>query len=121
MILVDTSVWIEHFRRGENHLANLLEHAEVMLHPYIIGELACGNLHNRKQILDLLSLLPLAQQAENDEVLFFIDRNQLMGKGIGYIDVCLLASAALTSVPLWTLDVKLKGIAHKLGMGYANV
>ena len=92
--------------------------AEVMCHPFIIGELACGNLTNRNEILSLLKSLPPASMIEFDEYIFFIERNQLMGIGIGFVDVHLLASAKLTEIPLWTADNRLKSAATKLGLTY---
>jgi len=118
MILVDTSVWISHFREGNNKLVELLEDGRVMCHPYIIGELACGNLRNRKTILSLLEALPVAIEAEHREVMGFIELHNLMGKVIGYIDVHLLASAMLTGVKLWTLDRRLEKVAIELGVGH---
>ena len=92
--------------------------AEVICHPFIIGELACGNLKNRNEIISLLQSLPMTSTIEFDELLFFIDRNQLMGKGIGLVDVHLLASAQLTGVPLWTVDKRLKSAAEQLELVY---
>ena len=86
--------------------------ADVMCHPLIVGELACGNLKNRNKIIPLLQSLPMAPTIEFDEFLFFIDRNHLMGKGVGFVDVYLLASAQLTGVPLWTADKRLKSAAE---------
>ena len=114
MVLVDTSIWVTHLRQGSRQLEKLLMGAEVMCHPFIIGELACGNLKNRKEIISLLQSLPLALTIEFDEFLFFIDRNHLMGKGIGFVDVHLLASAQLTGVPMWTGDKRLKSAADQL-------
>ncbi len=116
MILVDTSVWVEHFRHGKIGLAALLNDGQVMCHPFIAGELACGNLKNRSHILSLFKTLPLALVAEHEEVLHFIEKYQLMGKGLGLIDMHLLASSMLTSVPLWTLDKKLKRVSASLRM-----
>jgi len=118
MILVDTSVWIMHLRQGRIGLDGLLDEGDVMCHPYIIGELACGNLNNRLEILSLLKTLPTALQAEHEEVMQFIQNNSLMGKGLGYIDIHLLASAILSRVPLWTLDKKLKQVSLRLGIAY---
>lgn len=119
MILVDTSVWVDHFRSKTNHLSELLESNRVLIHPLIIGELACGNLKNRAQILKLLSRLTFAPSASHDETLYFIEKNKLMGKGVGYIDVQLLASTALeTGAKLWTNDKRMKGIAAKLGVAW---
>ncbi len=97
MILVDTSVWIDHLRRSEPSLVAALELAEVVIHPLVIGELACGNLANRVAIIALLQDLPRAPEATHFEALTFIDRNRLMGRGVGYLDVQLLASAAPVS------------------------
>lgn len=118
MILVDTSIWVTHFRHGNRQLKNLLMDAEVMCHPFIIGELACGNIENRNEILSLLKSLPLAPTIEFDEFIFFIERNRLMGIGIGFVDVHLLASAKLTEIPLWTADKRLKSAAAKLYLAY---
>ena len=118
MVLVDTSIWVTHLRQGNRQLENLLMDAEVMCHPYIIGELACGNLKNRNEILSLLKSLPIAPIIEFDEFLFFIERNRLMGSGIGFVDVHLLVSAKLTGIPLWTADKRLKSAATKLDLAY---
>jgi predicted nucleic acid-binding protein len=118
MVLVDTSVWVHHLRLGEPNLERLLNDGEVVCHPFVIGELACGNIRNRNEILSLLPMLPLATEATHDEILQFIDRNQLMGKGLGYIDVHLCASAILTGVPMWTYDRRLNETNEGLGIGY---
>jgi hypothetical protein len=99
-------------------LANLLDDGEVACHPFIVGELACGNLRNRTTILSLLEALPMVAAAEYEEVLTFIESHSLMGKGLGYIDVHLLASAALSRLPIWTFDKKLERVANILGVGY---
>ncbi len=114
MVLVDTSIWVIHLRQGSRKLEKLLMDAEVMCHPFIIGELACGNLKNRNEIISLLQSLPMAPTIEFDEFLFFIDRNHLMGKGVGFVDIHLLASAQLTGIPLWTADKRLKPAADQL-------
>jgi predicted nucleic acid-binding protein len=118
MILVDTSVWVEHLRAGKIGLERFLNDGEVICHPLIVGELACGNLKNRAEILALMQTLPMAVQAEHDDVLLFIENNRLMGKGLGYIDMHLLASALLSDSQLWTLDKKLRKIAAELGIGW---
>jgi predicted nucleic acid-binding protein len=118
MVLVDTSIWITHLREGSRQLEKLLMDAEVMCHPFIIGEIACGNLKNRNEIISLLQSLPIAPTIEFEEFLFFIDRNHLMGKGIGFVDVHLLASAQLAGVPLWTADKKLKSAADQLKLAF---
>jgi len=116
LILVDTSVWVDHLRRGDARLAALLESASVIAHPFIIGEVACGSLVHRKNVLGLLQDLPTAVVADADEVLVFIDRHRLHGKGIGYVDVHLLAAVALTEgAKLWTRDKRLRAVAQALG------
>jgi predicted nucleic acid-binding protein len=115
MILVDTSVWIDHLRVGDKRLAELLDTSQAFAHPFVIGELACGNLRNREEMLRLLNDLPQAPVASHEEVLRFIEGNKLMGQGIGYIDAHLLASAALADAALiWTRDNRLQKIARKL-------
>jgi len=121
MVLVDTSIWVTYLRQGSQQLEKLLMDAEVMCHPFIIGELACGNLKNRYEIISLLQSLPMAQTIEFDEFLSFIDQNHLMGKGIGFVDVHLLASAQLSGVPLWTADKRLKSVADQLGLTFRIV
>lgn len=118
MVLVDTSVWVEHLRSGDRRLEALLHDSRVICHPFIIGELACGNLRRRSELLSLLSELPVAITAEHEEVMQFIENHSLMGKGLGYIDIHLIASSELTKVPLWTFDKKLSNICAKLGIGY---
>jgi len=114
MVLVDTSVWVDHLRSGNPRLASLLDRGEVVCHPLIIGELACGNLPNREETLSLITDLPQAVVAGHDEVMRFIEIDRLMGIGLGYIDVHLLASARLTMTSLWTLDLPLRKAAAKL-------
>jgi hypothetical protein len=118
MVLVDTSIWINHLQKGNVHLEKLLLDMEVACHPFIIGELACGNLKNRSEILSLLHSLPQAHSVENDEILHFIEMNKLMGSGIGLIDVHLLASARIASLHLWTSDKKLFNTSVSLQMAY---
>lgn len=118
MVLVDTSVWVVHLRNGNIGLETLLNEGHVICHPFIVGELACGNLKNRAEILSLLQTLPMATHAEHEEVMKFIEDHTLMGKGLGYIDIHLIASAILTEIPLWTVDKKLNEISLKLGIGY---
>jgi predicted nucleic acid-binding protein len=115
VILVDTSVWIDHFRRGSQDLVAALEREEVATHPFVIGEIACGHLKDRAEVLHLLGTLPAAPVATDEEVLVFIEERKLMGRGIGYIDVHLLASAALgDDLRLWTIDTRLSVIARRL-------
>lgn len=118
MVLVDTSVWVSHLRDGNTELASLLNEGRVLCHPFIIGELACGNLKDRAMILSFLQWLPMSIEAEHEEVLYFIENNRLMGKGIGYVDAHLIASAVLTGVPIWTLDKKLAQVADGLQIKY---
>jgi predicted nucleic acid-binding protein len=117
VILVDTSVWVEHLRHGLPRLATLLQAGEVLIHPWVIGELACGNLRNRSQVLDLLQGLPAAMVASDTEVLLLIEREQLMGRGIGYIDAHLVAAARLSHCRLWTQDRRLAAVAQEQGLG----
>ena len=118
MVLVDTSVWVSHLRDGNIGLEKLLNGGEVVCNPFIVGELACGNLKNRREILTYLKSLPMTTLAEDEEVLKFIENNQLMGKGLGYIDIHLIVSAVLTGVPLWTFDKTLDKITKKIGINY---
>jgi hypothetical protein len=114
MVLVDTTVWVVHLRRGEPELRDLLNKGEVVCHTFVIGELACGHLRSREQILSLLKALPIATLVESDEILFFIEERKLAGLGLGLIDIHLLASCLISRVKLWTLDKKLGGVAAKL-------
>jgi len=118
MVLVDTSVWVEHLRHGHGELASLLLQGDVVSHRFVIGELACGFIRNRNEVFSLLRKLPIAIEAEHDEVMDFLKGNQLMGKGLGWIDVHLMASAFLSETPLWTLDAKLRREASRLGIAY---
>jgi predicted nucleic acid-binding protein len=122
MILVDTSVWIEHFRRRAAQLASVLEDSQVLMHPFVLGELACGNLANRSEVLRLLGDLPLVPVAADVEALTFVETHALMGRGIGYIDVHLLASVMLAGdVQIWTRDRRLAVVANDLGLSYLPV
>ncbi len=120
MVLVDTSIWISHFRDKYLNLEDLLVKGKVICHPYVVGELACGNLKNRNTILSLLHELPLATQASHEEVLRFIEEHELMGLGLGYVDIHLLASTLLSSVSLWTKDRRLKAAADQLHISYRD-
>lgn len=112
MILVDTSVWVDHLRRGNPILAELLKKNRVVNYPMVLGKLACGNLQNRQSLLQLWQSLDSLQAVSHEEALYFIEHNGLMGKGIGYVDVHLLASVALVAgVKLWTRDKRLARIA----------
>jgi len=116
-MLVDTSVWIDHLRQGDQQLAAALNAGDVLMHPMVLGELACGNLQHRQATLRLLQQLPAAIVATHDEALRFIENQRLMGRGIGSVDAHLLASAALTpDTQLWTRDTRLATIARELSL-----
>jgi predicted nucleic acid-binding protein len=116
MTLADTSVWVEHLRRGNTRMKGLLDCGQVLCHPFVTGELACGKLRKRNQVLALLSALPAAKLASHGEVLNLVDINRLFGRGLGWIDVHLLASALLSRCGLWTLDKPLADAARGLGI-----
>ncbi|MDO9147196.1 MAG: type II toxin-antitoxin system VapC family toxin [Hydrogenophaga sp.] len=120
MILVDTSVWIDHLRQGDAGLAAALQQGRVGIHPFVVGELACGNLRARAEVLGLLQALPPLAVATDQEVLFFIGAHALMGRGIGYVDVHLLAAARLAGVPFWTRDKRLAAVAADLGLAHTE-
>jgi predicted nucleic acid-binding protein len=119
LILVDTSIWIDHIRSSNRRLVALLDAEQVNVHPWVTGELACGNLADRTNTLYLLRALPQVQVASEDEVLFFIDKHRIAGKGIGYLDMHLLAAAALGNLKIWTRDKRLSQIASFLGLNAA--
>lgn len=116
-MLVDTSVWVDHLQRGNPALAELLETTEIWCHPFLQGELACGNLRNREEIISLLGALPQPPILSHDEALTLLQEQHLMGSGLGWVDVHLLGSALLAGLRLWTLDGALAGAAAKLGIG----
>lgn len=116
MILVDTSVWVDHLRGGVPRLAALLQKGGVLIHPWVIGELACGNLQNRRHVIELLQGMPAATVASHPEVLMMVERHQLMGRGIGYIDAHLLAAARLSNCALWSHDRRLAVMAAEQGI-----
>jgi len=118
MILVDTAVWIDHFRKNNPQLKVLLMQGLVATHPLVIGELACGNLKQRNDILSWLSHLPVADLADHHEILYFIEERHLMGLGIGIVDIHLLASAIISKFPIWTRDKRLKTAAQNLNAHY---
>jgi predicted nucleic acid-binding protein len=115
VILVDTPVWVQHLRYDSGELRRLLETGEVLCHPFIVGELACGSIANRVEVLEFLGTLPAAPIADHNEVFHFLNDKRLYGKGLGWIDVHLLASAALAGAELWTRDRALKKAAERLG------
>ncbi|MBU4445344.1 MAG: type II toxin-antitoxin system VapC family toxin [Candidatus Marinimicrobia bacterium] len=118
MILVDTSVWIDHFHKKDNYLKKLLEDGLVYIHHFIIGELACGNLKNRDEILILLQSLPKVRVAQHDEVMYFINYHKIFSKGLGYIDVHLLTSCFLYNKLLYTKDKHLKKVGKEFDIIY---
>ncbi len=114
MKLVDTSVWVQHLRIGSERLRSLLDDEQVFSHPFVMGELACGTMRNRQEVLDLLKALPQARVAEHEEVLQFLEGHHLYGSGLGWVDAHLLASTVLTGCTLWTLDRPLRRAAIAL-------
>lgn len=116
MWLADTSVWIQHFRKGEPVLEERLSQGVVLMHPFVTGELACGNLKKRADILWYLHVLPSAKVALDTEVLRLIDDRRLWGRGLGWVDTHLLGSALLSNCLLWTLDRQLGEAARELGV-----
>jgi predicted nucleic acid-binding protein len=120
MVLVDTSVWIQHFRQGEPVLIDRLSEGVVLMHPFVSGELACGNLRHRSEILSDLHALPPASLASNSEVLNLIEDRRLWGRGLGWVDLHLLASALLSGCGFWTLDRRLAVAAKELGLSSSS-
>ena len=117
MILADTSVWVAHLRARDERLVDLLQQGQILVHPFVVGELALGNLRERRVLLDALAQMPAAVLARDEEVLSLIEGRRLYGLGVGYIDAHLLASAMLTAgARLWTLDQRLDLVAAKLGV-----
>ncbi len=116
MVLVDTSVWVDHLQRGDKALAGLLLAGQVAGHPFVIGELACGRIRNRAEVLSLLQTLPAVPRATDAEVLDFIEQHHVMGEGLGLIDVHLLASCLLAGTRLWTRDKSLSKAAARVGI-----
>mgnify|MGYP001152136307 CR=1 FL=1 len=117
-ILVDTSVWIKHLRESDKNLIRLLEQGLVASHPFIIGELACGGIKNRQEIINLLNDLPSTDILDHCDIMEFIEYRKIINKGIGYVDVHLLGSALISETPLWTLDKALRKIANQLPIEY---
>ncbi len=118
MILVDTSIWVAHFRKRNLRLENLLSYEFVYCHSLIIGELACGYMPDRDEILAHLSELPKLSTINDHDLLYFIEKHQFMGKGLGVVDVHLLASSFMGGLPIWTEDKPMKVAAHQLGLLY---
>ncbi len=121
MILVDTSVWIDYFRTPGHSLAGLLARQQVLMHPWVLGELALGNLRQREETLGLLASLSRVTAATDDELLTVINATRLYGQGIGYVDVALLASCRLApGTQLWTSDKRLKSAAETMGLAHTS-
>ena len=120
MILVDTSVWISHFRHSNPKLQKMLQESQVACHPFIIGELACGNINNSTEIISLIQSLPMLDVVEHEELLLFIEHNKMMGTGLGLVDIHLMAAAILAGIPLWTQDKKLKQACSRLNIDFST-
>jgi predicted nucleic acid-binding protein len=120
-MLVDTSVWIEHFRRSHPALVAALEQGEVQCHEFILGELACGTLSRREEILDLMQTLPRIAPVAHGEAMALVAERRLWGRGIGWVDVNLLAATLVSGARLWTLDRRLRKVAHDLGVAWEPV
>ena len=118
MILLDTSVWVDHLRKGDSLAVRVLESGRAAVHAFVIGELACGNLKARARVIDLLQSMAQLAMAADDEVLHFIETRKLMGRGIGYVDAHLLAAVTIGSALLWTRDKRLREIATELGVAF---
>jgi predicted nucleic acid-binding protein len=117
MVLADTSIWIDHFRRGDRYLVQFLDRGDVVMHPFVIGELALGSVSKSTAMMDDLHDLPKAVVANPDEILKFIADRKLSGSGIGYVDAHLLAAAALAPETLvWTRDKRLQAVARSLSL-----
>ena len=117
MTLIDTSIWIDHLRKPEELVSHLLRNDEVTMHPYVIGEVALGNLSRRSEIVLMLSTIPTTEVAKHDDVMRLIDQHRLFGTGLGYVDVHLLTSARLMrETTLWTRDKQLHAAADRLGV-----
>jgi hypothetical protein len=118
MILADTSVWIDHFHHTDEGLKDLLLSNQVCIHPFILGELSCGNIRNRKEVLSLLRTIKSIDLVLDEEVFILIEERNLFGRGLGFTDIHLLASALIHHVPIWTRDKSLKLVAEQLAIGY---
>ncbi|MCF6270610.1 MAG: type II toxin-antitoxin system VapC family toxin [Melioribacteraceae bacterium] len=118
MILIDSSVWIDHFRNENKLLSLLLSNGAVVIHEFILGELAIGNFKNRKTILSLLDSIPKLSKLTHDEFLYFIENNSFFGKGVGFVDIHILGAAKLNGVKIWTLDKRLLELAISLNLNY---
>jgi len=121
MTLVDTSVWVDHLRKGSLTLEKLLRDSEVLVHPFVVGELALGEMKNRSEIMELLANLPVVAAADHQEVMHLVQSRHLAGSGIGWIDAHLLASAVIGRAQLMTTDKALLRVARRLGVARAAV
>jgi predicted nucleic acid-binding protein len=121
VVIVDTSVWINHFNSSDLDLVLLLDSNRVLMHDFVLGEIACGSLKSRIQKLELLNNLPKPAIADISEVLFFIEKNKLMSKGIGFVDTHLLASASISKCKVWTYDKRLQLVAEQLKLSYQSL
>jgi predicted nucleic acid-binding protein len=120
VILADTSIWVDHLTRGDEMMASLLDAEAVLMHSFIIGEIALGNLPRRAETLPDLNKLPKALTADSAEVLGFIERNDIFGTGIGYVDAHLLVATTMTAdLRLWTRDKRLRTVAERLAISAA--
>lgn len=120
MILVDTSVWIDHLRRGNESLVDLLNAGRVVTHPMVFGELSLGNISKRDSFLELVRNLPVAREATHEEVISFIEKHRMWSKGLGFFDMHILCSSLIESIPLWTLDKRLASAARAFGLQPTN-
>lgn len=118
MILVDSSVWIDHFRNNNALLSTHLANGAIVMHEFILGELAIGNFKNRKIILSLLDSIPKLSKLTYDEFIYFLEKNSFYGKGVGFVDIHLLGSTKLAGVKIWTLDKRLLKLANSLNLNY---
>ena len=118
MVIVDSSIWIGHLKQSNKHLSQLLQEDLVMIHPLIIGELACGSMKKRGEFLSLLKLLPVCQIPTYDECLSFLEEEALFGKGIGWVDINILAASRLSSGTVWTFDKRLHLAAERLKIAH---
>jgi len=118
MVLVDTSVWIDHFNRTDEPLQFLLNNYEAAVHPFILGELACGNFKNRKEIVRLLNDMPCSEKISTEEFYLFLEQNRLYGIGLGFVDIHLLASSVLSGCLIYTRDRSLFRAAESLKIAY---
>jgi predicted nucleic acid-binding protein len=118
MVIVDTSIWVDHLYKGNSELEYLLNENKAATHPFIIGELACGAMKNRNLIVSLLIALPTSDSVTQEEFLLFIEKNKLYGRGLGFVDIHILASAAISNYKIFTRDKDLIAASEKLGIKY---